>query len=60
MGLANSIDWNSLGCDLTYQVQDGIEAQEILRSLPVDIVVTDIKMPGMDGNRFPHGTAPFL
>ena len=28
---------------------DGEEALEIIRTRPIDILVTDIRMPGMDG-----------
>ncbi|MCE1203811.1 MAG: response regulator transcription factor [Holophagaceae bacterium] len=28
---------------------DGLEAMQVLRSKPVDILITDVQMPGMDG-----------
>lgn len=37
-----------------YQVEtasSGIEALEKLRTLPVQVVILDVKMPGMDGNQ---------
>jgi len=29
--------------------ENGVVAKEVLEKLPVDLVVTDLKMPGMDG-----------
>lgn len=51
--LRNSIvslmDWKSMGCEVVSECKNGIEAAAYLRSHSVDIVVTDIKMPGMNG-----------
>jgi serine phosphatase RsbU (regulator of sigma subunit)/anti-anti-sigma regulatory factor len=32
-----------------YEAADGIEAQEILRERPIDVVITDLMMPRLDG-----------
>ncbi len=34
---------------LVETASDGFEAMQVLRSKPVDILVTDVQMPGMDG-----------
>uniref|UniRef100_UPI0006D02E65 response regulator n=1 Tax=Clostridium sp. NkU-1 TaxID=1095009 RepID=UPI0006D02E65 len=48
-GLAHIIQWESLGCIVTAQAEDGVDAlEQISRSQP-DIVISDIRMPGMDG-----------
>lgn len=42
-------DWASIGIQEVFKAASGLEAVEILKSTPIDIVVTDIRMPGMDG-----------
>lgn len=42
-------DWASAGVEHVYKAASGLEAAELLKHHPVDIVVTDIRMPGMDG-----------
>ncbi len=37
--------------DEVHTAKDGAEALELFEKIPVDIVVTDIKMPRLDGNR---------
>ena len=48
-GLTNFMPWDALDCKVSAIACDGIEALELLKTTMVDIVVTDIKMPGMDG-----------
>lgn len=48
-GLAHCIRWESLGCIVAAQVVDGIDALEHLPTVQPDIVISDIRMPGMDG-----------
>ena len=43
------IDWYSLGFSNIYEAEDGLEALEICRKCKVDLVLTDIVMPFMDG-----------
>ncbi|MDF2939280.1 MAG: response regulator, partial [Paenibacillaceae bacterium] len=38
-----------LGIGEAFRAYSGMEALEVLRRTPVDIVITDIKMPGMSG-----------
>ncbi|MBB6670147.1 response regulator [Cohnella nanjingensis] len=48
-GISQLVDWSALGTTLAGTAANGIEAYErILREAP-DIVVSDIRMPGMDG-----------
>ena len=43
------VDWASLGFTKVYEAGDGIEALDICRNNKVDVVLTDIVMPFMDG-----------
>lgn len=53
IGIANSIknifDWKEFGIDEVYVFDSGIEALERIRLGDIDILMTDIRMPGMDG-----------
>ncbi len=44
-----SLDWKSIGMEEVYAVSNGEEARELLLSTAVDIVIFDIRMPGMTG-----------
>lgn len=48
-GLERMIDWPTHGIELVGSAGDGYAALELFRSLRPDIVLTDIRMPGMDG-----------
>lgn len=48
-GLTNIINWQQLDCSIAAQAHNGQEALEIQQKAPVDIIVTDIRMPVMDG-----------
>lgn len=48
-GIVHLVDWSGLGCEVASSCTNGAAALQRLQSDPVDIVVTDIKMPGMDG-----------
>lgn len=43
------IDWKTLPIDLLWEASNGSEALHSLSQQPVDILITDIKMPGIDG-----------
>ncbi|MFD0713993.1 response regulator [Paenibacillus sp. GCM10027626] len=47
--LAKSIPWGELEIDQVYQAYSGAEALELLKRYPIEIVLTDIRMPGMSG-----------
>ena len=46
--VTGNVDWEGLGYKL-FVAKDGEEALEIIKREPIDILVTDIRMPGMDG-----------
>lgn len=48
-GLRHLIDWESRGIRLVGEARDGAEALEMMKACPADIVLTDIRMPVMDG-----------
>lgn len=48
-GLRNLIDWNSLDCQIVGEAADGQEMLEQFDTAKPDIVLTDIKMPRIDG-----------
>lgn len=48
-GVAQMIEWDSLGFTTVLQAEDGIEALKVCRENKVDLVLTDIVMPFMDG-----------
>ncbi len=47
--LQTAIPWLQLGLEIAGTAQTGAEALSLARRLPVDVVITDIRMPGMDG-----------
>ena len=48
-GLAHCINWESLDCIVAAQAEDGIDALDQIPTIHPDIVISDIRMPGMDG-----------
>ena len=48
-GMAGIIEWGSLGASLVGKAQNGHEAYEKIVHKQPHIVITDVKMPGMDG-----------
>lgn len=48
-GLYYNIDWNDLEIEDVFRVSDAPSALKILESRHIDIVITDIHMPGIDG-----------
>lgn len=51
-GIRTSIDWWKLDVDIVGEARNGKEALELCGQLRPDIVVTDIRMPHMDGLEF--------
>lgn len=47
--LVKTIEWKEIGIKTVYAAQNGDDAKRILDSDDIDIVLTDIKMPLMDG-----------
>ncbi|MDR0951366.1 MAG: response regulator [Oscillospiraceae bacterium] len=48
-GIARKIDWEKSGFELIASAENGQEALELAENLAPDVVITDIKMPFMDG-----------
>lgn len=48
-GIKNNIDWKAHGYDFCGEASDGEVAFPMIQKLRPDIVITDIKMPFMDG-----------
>lgn len=49
VSIERKLDWNSLGFEIVGSVSNGEEALELTEHKHVDVVMTDIKMPFMDG-----------
>lgn len=48
-GLVLTLDWMAMGCTVIADAQDGLQGLEMIRTLQPDLVITDIRMPGMNG-----------
>lgn len=44
-----SLDWKSIGMDEVYSVSNGDEAWNLINTEQIDIVIFDIRMPGLSG-----------
>jgi Response regulator containing CheY-like receiver domain and AraC-type DNA-binding domain len=49
IGLKNMIDWAGMGMEVIAEAQNGRAALELYGSKKPDLILTDIKMPEMDG-----------
>ncbi|MEK3722716.1 response regulator [Paenibacillus sp. FSL H8-0034] len=47
--MADTIEWQKFGIEQVFKAYSAAEALETINMNPVNIVVTDIRMPGMDG-----------
>ncbi len=59
-GLIDFLDWKSLGAELAGLACDGFEGIDKARSIRPEIIITDIKMPGMDGLKMSSTIRTFL
>jgi two-component system response regulator YesN len=48
-GLCTLIDWAALGCEVIGTAENGLRAKQVITSIQPDIVISDIKMPVVDG-----------
>ncbi len=48
-GILCIVDWKTIDMEVAYTAHNGKEALEKFREDPVDIIVTDVEMPLMDG-----------
>lgn len=61
-GISLTVDWNAFNTELAGTARNGLEAMAFIESHMPDIVISDIKMPGMNGlqlvekvyEKFPH------
>lgn len=53
-GIRDSIDWEQHGISIVAEASHGGEAIELIRKTKPDIVLTDIRMPVMDGLELAH------
>ncbi|TCL58348.1 helix-turn-helix protein [Hydrogenispora ethanolica] len=47
--LCNCFPWNTVGFEVTAQAGNGAEALDLIRHNKIDVVLCDIKMPGLSG-----------
>ncbi|MFC3746958.1 response regulator [Paenibacillus sp. GCM10012306] len=50
--LMNLIDWERLGFEVTAEAEDGAAAIKIIEEQEIDLIITDIEMPQMNGLDF--------
>ena len=50
-GLSRVVPWERLGCEVSGMASNGREGLELIRRVKPDILMTDIRMPNMDGLR---------
>ena len=48
-GLSTVVPWEELGCEIAGTAYDGVSGLELIHRIRPDIVMTDIRMPNMDG-----------
>lgn len=49
MGIKTETDWSLIGCEVVGEAGNGLEALELAEEVRPDLVVSDIRMPKMDG-----------
>jgi two-component system response regulator YesN len=60
-GIVEKVDWNRLGFTVVGEASDGDEAVQKINALIPDVILSDIRMPGMDGvalMRYVHENLP--
>jgi len=48
-GLVFTTDWSNLDCEVVGEADNGLEGLDTILAVQPDIVITDIRMPGLDG-----------
>ncbi len=59
-GLCDFLDWNRMGIELAGCAGNGSEGLKMAEVYQPDIIITDIKMPKMDGIQMSQGIRTFL
>ncbi|MBN2899247.1 MAG: response regulator [Clostridia bacterium] len=62
-GISNFIPWDSIDCKVDFEATNGLEALEVIEANQPDIIISDIKMPGMDGlglSKYIHENLPHI
>lgn len=54
------IDWNSMGIEIVGEAANGVDGLEVCLNVKPDIILTDVKMPEMDGLEFSKKVKEFL
>ena len=49
MGMIHTLNWQSLDCQVVGSAGDGLEGLQVICDTNPDIVMTDIRMPGLSG-----------
>ncbi len=48
-GLVYSVGWEKLNCVVVGEASNGLEALDLLEQIECDLIITDVKMPHLDG-----------
>lgn len=59
-GIRNSINWNQYDIEVVGTAKNGTEALKLAQELQPDIIISDIKMPGLNGLEFIEELKAFL